>query len=113
MDLTMIETSGLECDSCDWKDITIPVAEYPQWIDKACPKCGANVLTQKDHDDFMLVYNLALNPPELTEDKIVELMLMLGLSKEEVIALSKNTDLYNMSFKVHNGVQIQGIKKVE
>lgn len=42
--------SGLKCDNpkCDWKDMSIPLNEYPNWVGKRCPKCGEVVLTEKD-----------------------------------------------------------------
>ena len=57
-----IKIMGLKCDNpqCDWRDTTIKFAEYPQWLNAPCPKCGANVLTQEDFDKAMQLYN---NPP--------------------------------------------------
>ena len=46
----MSET-GLQCDNpeCDWTDVSISFSEYKEWIDKPCPKCGMNLLTQEDY----------------------------------------------------------------
>lgn len=44
------EFTGLKCDapSCDWSDMTITRAQYPDYRNAPCPKCGANVLNDED-----------------------------------------------------------------
>lgn len=44
---------GLKCDAegCDYRDDTVTLASYPEWLNKPCPLCGANLLTQKDFDE--------------------------------------------------------------
>jgi len=44
--------SGLKCDNpeCDYKDETIDSVDYEQHINKPCPDCGENLLTQDDYD---------------------------------------------------------------
>lgn len=39
-----------KCDnpSCDFRDDTVEFQNYRAWLNKPCPKCGANLLTQKD-----------------------------------------------------------------
>jgi phage FluMu protein Com len=41
---------GLKCDNpkCDWINETIPDEEFENWLNKPCPKCGENVLTDED-----------------------------------------------------------------
>lgn len=39
---------GIKCDSCDFKDETVKIGDFDNWLDKPCPKCGANLLTQED-----------------------------------------------------------------
>lgn len=35
---------GIKCDNeeCGWKDPTVPYEDYPKYIDKPCPCCGAS-----------------------------------------------------------------------
>ena len=42
---------GIKCDNkkCDFKDMSVPYKDYPKWINKPCPKCGANLLTVHDY----------------------------------------------------------------
>lgn len=45
-----VSGGGLQCDNpkCDWKDESIAHADFKDWLNKPCPKCGENVLTQED-----------------------------------------------------------------
>lgn len=45
-----IQENGLMCDNpnCDFKDHEIKSANYSDWINKPCPKCGENLLTEAD-----------------------------------------------------------------
>jgi predicted RNA-binding Zn-ribbon protein involved in translation (DUF1610 family) len=42
---------GLKCDNpeCDYVNMEIPRSEYEKWINKPCPKCGENLLTEDDY----------------------------------------------------------------
>ena len=44
------EIKGIKCDAqgCDYNDDTAKFEEYDQWLNKPCPKCGANLLTETD-----------------------------------------------------------------
>lgn len=72
--LEMLNTNGLQCDNpkCGWEDDTIKLEDYEQWLNKPCPKCGENVLTQEDFDNVQLIVNAmafinTLSPEELEE----------------------------------------------
>ena len=41
---------GLRCDAagCDYRDDTVAFANYKAYVNKPCPKCGANLLTEAD-----------------------------------------------------------------
>jgi hypothetical protein len=41
---------GIKCDNCDYADMEVPFSDYTNWINKPCPKCGENLLTQQDYD---------------------------------------------------------------
>lgn len=42
--------SGLKCDTkdCDFRDDTVKLEDYGRWLNKPCPKCGGNLLTEAD-----------------------------------------------------------------
>lgn len=51
---------GLKCDKpgCGYRNEDIPVKEYPEWINKPCPLCGSNLLTEADYKSFMRVLSV-------------------------------------------------------
>lgn len=69
---------GIKCDNpkCDFKDMSVKLENYNEWVNKPCPKCGENLLTQEDFDNTMMLISLidSINEilPERNEnDKIV------------------------------------------
>lgn len=54
--LIEIKAAGLKCDAdrCDYIDIGVNLKEYKSWINKPCPKCGANLLTPEDYKQIRL-----------------------------------------------------------
>lgn len=51
---------GLKCDTkdCVYRDDSIKVEDYVDWIDKPCPKCGGNLLTKADYNNVQMMINL-------------------------------------------------------
>ena len=45
-----MNVGGIKCDNekCDFKDMSVLFEDYDQWLNKPCPKCGANLLTAQD-----------------------------------------------------------------
>ncbi len=41
---------GIKCDAkgCDYCDPTVLIEELEDWLNKPCPKCNANLLTEED-----------------------------------------------------------------
>jgi hypothetical protein len=56
--------SGLKCDAkgCDYRDMSVKFEDYPKWINRPCPKCGAPLLTQADYDTVAALHSMATNP---------------------------------------------------
>lgn len=44
-----INITGIKCDNCSWHDDSVQYNDYPKWLNKPCPNCGANLLTKKDY----------------------------------------------------------------
>ena len=87
--IEIVEEQGLQCDNpkCDWTDATICMKNMHEWINRPCPKCGENVLTEHD-------YNLAKNL-----DNIIEFVNT--LSDEQLSKISQIVDV-NTLFTVPN-----------
>ena len=49
--------SGIKCDNpdCNYADLTVNVEEYDQWLNRPCPDCGCNLLTQADYDMVKMI----------------------------------------------------------
>ncbi len=45
------ESGGIKCDTkgCDWHDDTVLSIDYLDWVNKPCPDCDGNLLTEADH----------------------------------------------------------------
>ncbi len=45
-----LKTGGIKCDAprCAWADWAVRRAAYPDYRNKPCPECGANLLTDAD-----------------------------------------------------------------
>lgn len=53
MDGTVViesHVSGIKCDTrgCGWRDDEVRFEDYPQWVNRRCPRCGGNLLTEAD-----------------------------------------------------------------
>ena len=69
MNLLKYSVSGIKCDTpnCDYRDMSIQRKEYKAWVNKPCPKCGGNILTEGD-------YKLTVNMHRITT--ILNIVLM-------------------------------------
>jgi DNA-directed RNA polymerase subunit M/transcription elongation factor TFIIS len=88
----MIEQKNvIECDNCDY---VIPsknpkiLEDGKEYINKPCPECGENLLTQKDYDEFNIVLDRLKHISENIPSEIE--------NNTEVVA----------SIKVHEGIKI-------
>lgn len=56
-----IEIRGIKCDNpnCDFSDMDVNYEDYENWLNKPCPKCGCNLLTQKDYDACRIYMKVA------------------------------------------------------
>ena len=45
-----LNIKGIKCDNpdCDFRDDTVQSQNYKSWLNKPCPQCGANLLTEAD-----------------------------------------------------------------
>ncbi len=51
---------GIKCDNskCDFVDQSVRIQDYDKWLNKPCPKCGSNLLTQADYDNVQMLLSL-------------------------------------------------------
>lgn len=80
---------GIKCDTpdCDFRDDTVKVEDYAQWLNKPCEKCGGNLLTEADYKNtqriiqFVNLLNKFSPPADPSEEKAVLRMEMNGTGK--------------------------------
>lgn len=68
-----IQVSGIKCDNptCDFTDDDARYEDYEQWLNKPCPNCGANLLTEADLETVQLMMELQeiVNSLDLPQDE--------------------------------------------
>lgn len=117
-------SGGLVCDSelCDFEDASIDYADYPKWINKPCPKCSANLLTEEDCNNAVNLNITAILINSLSEEQCLELSELTAKLKElnqlpnnEMFAnaigkeLLETEQLLNIQFSTHKGIAIKQI----
>lgn len=110
-----ITGGGIVCDNpdCDYKDVTVKMEDYPDWVNKPCPKCGENLLTQEDYDAVLQLTRLADFVNTLSPDQISKMGVLFGNeptdTDEEI-----STDRVQATIKIHDGeIDIMSFKKIE
>ena len=78
-DALELKIQGIKCDNpnCDFEDKAVKVEDYDKWLNKRCPKCGANLLTKADMTTTKILMGVikAANkilPKRKDDEKIVE-----------------------------------------
>lgn len=93
---------GLVCDNknCDWQDMLISFSEYKEWLNKPCPKCGENVLTEQDLQNAEAMH-LAVS-------------LLNNMTEEEINSFAENIDIEKLKdsdfFKDAGGLELLSSK---
>lgn len=80
--IEILKEGGIKCDnpSCDYKDPSVSFEDLEGYLGKPCPKCGENLLTEKDLQnakDLMNAVNLvnSMSPEEMEElEKVISQM---------------------------------------
>lgn len=82
-----LKIKGIKCDRCDYKNENVRFEEYEKWLNKPCPKCRANLLTQEDLFSVKTLVNLTnifneiLPKPEDDKEKVTMNVEMNGTGK--------------------------------
>jgi len=55
-----LNIKGIMCDNsaCNYRDDSVQVSEYKDWLNKPCPQCGANLLTKADFKNIRKLIGL-------------------------------------------------------
>lgn len=60
-ELVTANIQGIKCDNgdCDYNDPTVSFDDYQDYINKPCPKCGENLLTESDYKHTVNILEFA------------------------------------------------------
>lgn len=121
-----LHSTGLKCDNpkCDWKDETIAIADWKNWINAKCPKCGENLLTLEDYERGMIVISSAqlvnmFSIEELEEmakgkdiEAFKEKLKQEGTEGVDLLNTSPDTKVI-ISVNTHEEIKIKGFRPAE
>lgn len=60
-----LNIKGIKCDHCDYQEPNVKFEDYEKWLNKPCPKCGANLLTEADLNSLKMLIQLTNAANEL------------------------------------------------
>jgi hypothetical protein len=100
-----MEVGGLKCDNpdCEWNDMSIPFSDYEKSINKTCPECGENLLTQENYDQIIQIKQTMELLASYSEDEINALVA--NLSEDE---MDQALDMMNKLKMKKKGEDAQG-----
>lgn len=123
-----ITESGLQCDNpnCDWTDVTVKFDDYRDWLNKPCPKCGDNVLTDEDYANAELLRKGIDRVNAMTAEELDAFNALVGVSPETLMKYLEDSKLFKvadlgvlkdnpfdaltMTVHTHKGINITDIK---
>lgn len=119
-----LEATGLQCDNpkCDWVDASIKMDDYKDWLNKPCPKCGQNVLTEEDHVNAQILVAVTKMAQSLPLKDLVALGKSLGVEDIKNNPMFKgakglehldNSELVSMTITTHGEIKVEEIQKIK
>jgi len=89
-----VNIMGIKCDNenCDYVDFTVPYEDYPNWINKPCPKCGDNLLTQEAYNQVKIIMDIYNDIKDVEFDESELCRVMFESGKDGII----NVDIEEM-----------------
>ena len=115
---------GLVCDNqkCDYENKEILSENYKDWLNKPCPKCGENLLTDEDLDNFLKVSAAANLVNSFSEEELEKLSELLGhnpnlnsdfLKDAEGLELLSSKGKIAMTVSTHKEIKAVQFKQVD
>lgn len=78
MEALEMKICGIKCDNpkCDYVNMEAKFNEYDKWLNKPCPKCGENLLTEKDYKNTIAIVKIVstmnnILPKTKSDEKVV------------------------------------------
>lgn len=118
--------SGLVCDNpnCDYVNKEVKFEDYPGWVNKPCPKCGENLLTEEDLDNARIVHFAIDYINSLSEEELEKMNNDLGLLPEDIfklpifegkpdLSIDYSKGKVSMEVSTNKDIKIKNIKKID
>jgi hypothetical protein len=109
--------SGIKCDHCTYRDDSVLSSDYINWLNKPCPECGENLLTEADFNSFLVLeqaVKMVNEMPELNNINIdIEAFKNTPFLKdaEGLENLNDDDTLKTFTLDLHNGIRVSKIEK--
>jgi len=93
--------SGIKCDNpkCDYAEENVKPEDYKEWLNKPCPKCGSNLLTQADYDNVQMLLNIVDKFNSISDSYAVPIT-----DTHSILTVSMN-GTGNMEFEVNESTE--------
>lgn len=119
--IEILNLGGLQCDNCDWSDETILIENYNEWLNKPCPECGANVLTEEDYKNSQTILQAINIVNSMSEQDLNNLCENVDLNELKQSPIFKNAigldnleeDNVQVTVSSHKEIKIDEIKKLD
>lgn len=96
MNNIQVQSTGIKCDNpnCDYKDESVKFEDFEEWLNKPCPECGWNLLTNEDFENIKDLFTIInhVNSLEISES-------------------DKNDEMVTMQISTHKKLSIESIEK--
>lgn len=118
--IEIIEPNYVKCDAdgCNYTEDIPTSNKMTDYINKPCPKCGANLLTYEDYLRYEAAINAVSLINEMSEDELKELSAIVDASgqAEEIKNMMKEftqDDLVKVSVSTHKQIKIESVEKID
>lgn len=106
MEHAQLKISGIQCDNetCDYRESDVKFEEYSEWVNKPCPKCGENLLTQENYDECLELMKRAEMINSLSEEELE------AMNKHVMENLDNETINQMLDFFNNHNMKIQNLE---
>ena len=103
---------GIVCDNpaCDYRDPEGTLDKLEEYLNKPCPKCGENLLTEQDYNNALTVRNTIAFLNSLNEDELKELASSMIADAPDHLAhlFEEEPDkMFQMKINTHDTIKIE------
>jgi hypothetical protein len=93
---------GIKCDNheCDYEDMSVKSEDWPDYVNKPCPKCGDNLFTEEDFARTEMLFKIIKMILDMPENAQREMMISMGIDPDDPAM----QEMVNTTINTHNGI---------